>query len=390
MGDTMLRRRPLFVAMLAMLATTLLLAVGCNKQKQESNEILIGHVASMTGDTATFGNSADKGIRLALDEINKEGPVLGKSVAIKTEDDRSLGDEARTATTKLISRDHVCAILGEIASTRSIAMAPACQDAHIPMLSPGSTNVKVTKLGDYVFRACFTDKFQGAVMANFAVQTLKVKRYAVLYAANSDYSVGLRDFFNEAAKKLGAEETIALSYSEKSDVDFSAQLTKIRDTKPDAIIATGYYNEAGKIARQARDLGIKVPLIGGDGWDSDQLLKIGGDALNGCYFANHYAPDEDRPAVKAFVDAFKAKYNGEVPDAMAILGYDAMKVMVDAIKRAGSTDGAKIREALAATKDFPGAAGSITIDAERNARKPIVIVGISDGKLKFVASENPS
>lgn len=374
--------------LVAMFATTLVVVAGC-KQKQQANEILIGHVASMTGDTATFGQSADKGILLALDEINKEGLVLGKPVKVLTEDDRSVSDEARTATEKLISRDHVCAILGEIASSRSIQMAPACQDAHIPMLSPGSTNVKVTTLGDYIFRACFTDEFQGAAMADFAVKNLKVKKYAVLYAANSDYSVGLKDFFNEAAKKLGAEETMELSYSEKSDVDFSAQLTKIRDTKPDAIIATGYYNEAGKIARQARDLGIKVPLIGGDGWDSDQLIKIGGDALNGCYFSNHYAPDEDRPAVKAFVDAFQAKYH-EVPDAMAILGYDAMKLMIDAIKRAGSTDGPKIRDALAATKDFHGAAGDITIDSDRNAKKPIVIVGIHDGKLKFEAAVNPS
>ena len=376
--------------LIAVLATTLVIVVGCNKQKQEANEILIGHVASMTGDTATFGLSADKGIQLALEEVNKAGPVLGKPVRVKTEDDRSVSDEARTATEKLISRDHVCAILGEIASSRSIAMAPACQDARIPMLSPGSTNPKVTQMGDYIFRACFIDKYQGAAMADFAVNTLKVKKYAVLYAANSDYSVGLRDFFNEEAKKLGAEEVIKSSYSEKSDVDFNAQLTKIKEFNPDAIIVTGYYNEAGKIARQARDLGIKVPLIGGDGWDSDQLLKIGGDALNGCFFANHYAPDQDRPSVKAFVEAFKAKYNGEVPDAMAILGYDAMKLMVDAIKRAGSTDGAKIRDALAATKNFPAAAGDITIDADRNAKKPIVIVGIRDGKLKFETAVNPS
>lgn len=368
-------------------AAAMVVATGC-KQKQQSNEIVIGHVASLTGDTATFGTSADKGIRLALDEINKAGPVLGKPVTVVTEDDRSLNDEARTACEKLISRDRVCAILGEIASSRSIQMAPACQDAKIPMLSPGSTNPKVTQQGDYIFRACFIDQFQGAAMADFAVKNLKVKKYAVLYAANSDYSVGLRDFFDQAAKKLGASPTAELSYSEKSDVDFRGQLTKIRDTNPDAIIATGYYEEAGKIAKQARELGIKVPLIGGDGWDSDKLLQIGGDALNGCYFSNHYAPDEDRPAVKEFVSAYKAKYN-EVPDAMAILGYDAMKLMVDAIKRAGSTDGAKIRDALTSTKDFPGAAGSITIDSERNAKKPIVIVGIENGKLHFVTSVNP-
>jgi branched-chain amino acid transport system substrate-binding protein len=371
------------------LAAAMVVASGCKRPQEETSKILIGHVASKTGDTATFGTSADKGIKLAMEEINKAGPVLGKPVDVLTEDDRSLPDEAKTACEKLITRDHVCAMLGEIASSRSIAMAPVCQDAKIPMLSPGSTNPKVTQAGDYIFRACFIDQFQGAAMAKFVVSSLKVKKYAVLYAANSDYSVGLRDFFNQAAKKLGAESTVEVSYSEKSDVDFSSQLTKIRDTNPGAIIVTGYYTEAGQIAKQARQLGIKVPLVGGDGWDSDQLLKIGGEALNGCYFANHYAPDEDRPAVKDFVAAYKAKYNNEVPDAMAILGYDAMKLMVDAIKRAGSTEGPKIRDALAATKDFPGAAGSITIDQDRNAKKPIVIVGIDNGKLHFVAAVNP-
>lgn len=371
------------------LVAAMLVATGCKKNQQESSEIRIGHVASKTGDTATFGTSADKGIRLALDQINQAGPVLGKPVTVITEDDRSLNDEAKTVTEKLINRDHVCAILGEIASSRSIAMAPVCQDAKIPMLSPGSTNPKVTQMGDYIFRACFIDEYQGAAMADFAVKTLKAKKYAVLYAANSDYSVGLKDFFEKAADKLGAQKTIESSYSEKADNDFRSQLTKIRDTNPDVIVVPGYYTEAGQIAHQARELGITVPLLGGDGWDSDQLLKIGGDALNGCYFANHYAPDENRPAVQEFVSAFKAKYNGEVPDAMAILGYDAMKLMVDAIKRAGSTDGTKIRDALAATKDFPGAAGTITIDQNRNAKKPIVIVGIQDGKLHFVASVNP-
>jgi len=371
------------------LSAALMLASGCKRQQKESNTLLLGHVASLSGDTATFGTSADKGIRLALAEINAAGPVLGKTVDVKTEDDNSKSDEAKTATEKLINREHVVAILGEIASSRSIAMAPVCQDAKIPMLSPGSTNPKVTQAGDYVFRACFIDPFQGQAMAEFAVNNLKAKKYAVLYAANSDYSVGLRDYFKQAADKLGATETVESSYSEKSDVDFRSQLTKIRDSNPDVVAVTGYYEEAGKVAKQARELGIKVPIIGGDGWDSDKLIQIGGEALDGCYFTNHYAPDEERPAVQNFVNAYKAKYNGEVPDAMAILGYDAMKLMVDAIKRAGSTDGSKIREALAATKDFPGAAGSITIDSDRNAKKPIVVVGITNKKLHFVAAVNP-
>jgi branched-chain amino acid transport system substrate-binding protein len=371
------------------LGVAVMLAAGCKKQQQQdASTIVLGHVASMTGDTATFGTSADKGIRLALDEINQAGPILGKKLEVITEDDSSKPDEAKTATEKLINREHVVAILGEIASSRSIQMAPVCQDAKIPMLSPGSTNPKVTQTGDYIFRACFIDPFQGQAMADFAVKNLKAKKYAVLYAANSDYSVGLRDYFKQAADKLGASETVESSYAEKSDVDFRSQLTKIRDSNPDVVVATGYYEEAGKIAKQARELGIKVPIIGGDGWDSDKLIQIGGEALDGCYFTNHYAPDEDRPEVKSFVAAFKAKYN-EIPDAMAILGYDAMKLMADAIKRTGSTEGPRIREALAATKDFPGAAGKITIDADRNAKKPIVVVGITDKKLHFVAAVNP-
>jgi branched-chain amino acid transport system substrate-binding protein len=383
---------------LAAMAALLLpvLMVGCRQPADEGSakEVLIGHVASMTGDTATFGVSADEGIRLALDEINAGPKVLGKPVRVITEDDRSLPDEAKTATEKLITHDHAVAILGEIASSRSIAMAPVCQDAKVPMLSPGSTNPKVTEVGDFIFRACFTDPFQGAAMAEFAMKRLGLKKFAILYAANSDYSVGLRNYIDEAVKKGGGEIVQTLSYTEKSDKDFRSQLTKIRDAGADAIFVTGYYQEASLIAQQARDLGIKVPLIGGDGWDSDQLLKVGKDALNGCYFSNHYSPDEKRPEVQAFVGAYKAKYKNpdgtpKVPDAMAILGYDAMKLMAHAINDAGSTDGQKIRDALANTKSFPGAGGSITIDENRNAKKPIVILKIEDGQFKFVTSIEP-
>jgi branched-chain amino acid transport system substrate-binding protein len=383
---------------LAAMATLLLpvLMAGCKQPADEGSakEVLIGHVASMTGDTATFGVSADEGIRLAVDEINAGQKVLGKPVRVITEDDRSLPDEAKTATEKLITHDHAVAILGEIASSRSIAMAPVCQDAKVPMLSPGSTNPKVTEVGDFIFRACFTDPFQGAAMAEFAMKRLGLKKFAILYAANSDYSVGLRNYIDEAVKKGGGEIVQTLSYTEKSDKDFRSQLTRIRDAGADAIFVTGYYQEASLIAQQARDLGIKVPLIGGDGWDSDQLLKVGKDALNGCYFSNHYSPDEKRPEVQAFVGAYKAKYKNpdgtpKVPDAMAILGYDAMKLMAHAINEAGSTDGQKIRDALANTKNFPGAGGSITIDENRNARKAIVILKIEDGQFKFVTSIAP-
>ena len=371
---------------------------GCGKKDDSSSsggsgEILIGHVASLSGDTATFGVSADEGIHLALDEINKTGVLGGRKIKILTEDDRSMGDEAKTAANKLISRDHVVAILGEIASSRSIAMAPVCEDAKIPMLSPGSTNPKVTQGFEYVFRNCFIDPFQGTAMATYAMKAppdgLGLKKFAVLYPVNSDYGVGLKTFFENAVKKAGGEIVAEAAYTEKTDIDFKGQLTKIKAESPQAIFVSGYYTEAGLIAKQARQLGITVPLMGGDGWDSDQTLKIGGDAVNGCYFSNHYSPDEDRPDVKKFVADYKARYNGKVPDAMAILGYDAMRIMADAINRAGSTNGDKIRDALAATKDFPGASGITSIDKDHNAKKSVVILKIDNGEFKYAGSVKP-
>lgn len=351
-------------------------------------EILIGHVAAMTGDTATFGTSADEGIRLALDEINTKG-VLGKKIRVITEDDRSLADEAKTAANKLITRDQVVALLGEIASSRSIAMAPVAEESKIPMLSPGSTNPKVTQGFQYVFRNCFIDPFQGTAMANFAMNQLKLKKFAVLYPVNSDYGMGLRQFFKEAVTKGGGQIVEDVAYTEKQDVDFRGQLTKIKNANPDAIFASGYYTEAGLIAQQARELGITCPLLGGDGWDSDQTIKIGGKAIEGCYFSNHYSQDDKRPEVQKFVNDYKARYNGKIPDAMAILGYDAMRIMADAITRAGSTDGDKIRDAIASTKDFPGASGITTIDKEHNARKSVVILKIENGKFNYAGTVNP-
>jgi branched-chain amino acid transport system substrate-binding protein len=387
-----------------LLATSLLVSFSCNKGgdgsgSSSTGDIVIGHVASKTGDTATFGVSADEGIHLALDEINANGGVLGRKIKINTEDDRSLGDEAKTAVNKLITQDHVVAILGEIASSRSIAMAPICEENKIPMLSPGSTNPKVTqdpstgKPYEYVFRNCFIDPFQGTAVATFAMNPKPkgqgLKRFAVLFPNNSDYGVGLKDFFINAVKSKGGEITGVEAYAEKTDTDFRAQLTKLKGANPEAIFVSGYYTEAGLIAKQARELGLTVPLMGGDGWDSDQTLKIGGDAVNGCYFSNHYSPDEDRPEVKKFVEDYKKKYNGKVPDAMAILGYDSMRIMADAITRAGSTDGDKIRDALASTKDFPGASGKTTINADHNATKSLVILKIEDGQYKYAATVNP-
>lgn len=388
------------IPILAVALSLLVSSVGCKKESRDNStgDVLIGHVASLTGDTATFGTSCEEGIRLALDEVNQAGVLGGRKIKVITEDDRSLPDEAKTATQKLITRDEVVAILGEIASSRSIAMAPVAQDQRIPMLSPGSTNPKVTQTGDYVFRSCFIDPFQGTAVAAFAMapkpEGLGLQRFAVLYPVNSDYGMGLREFFTDAVKKAGGQIVADEAYTEKSDVDFRGQLTKIKQASPDAIFVSGYYTEAGLIAQQSRELGINVPLLGGDGWDSDQTVKIGKAATNNCFFSNHYSSAEDRPQVKAFVEAYRARFKNpdgspKTPDAMAILGYDAMKLMADAINRAGSADPDNIRDALAATKDFPGASGTITIDENRNAQKSLVILEIKDGRFDYVASVEP-
>lgn len=346
--------------------------------------IKVGHFASLTGDTATFGQSTDDGIRLAVEEINAAGGVLGRPIEVISEDDRSVTEEARTAAQKLIQRDEVVALLGEVASSRSMAAAPEAQRAGVPMISPASTNPKVTEVGDYVFRTCFIDPFQGAVMARFAFKDLGARKVAILSDFKQDYSVGLADFFRRKFTELGGTIVADERYT-SGDIEFRAQLTTIRAAAPDAVFVPGYYTEVGLIAKQARELGLDVPLLGGDGWDSTKTLEIGGKAVEGYYFSNHYAADSDNPKVQEFVRRFEAKYGGK-PDAMAALGYDAAGILADAIRRAGTTDGPALRDAIAATKDYDGVTGRITIDPERNARKDAVVLKIEDGRFRFFRS----
>lgn len=351
------------------------------------NEILIGEYGSLTGDTATFGISTKNGSQMAIDEVNKAGGLLGRKVRLIIEDDRSRAEEAALVVNKLITQNRVLAILGEVASSNSKAAAPICQRNKIPMVSPSSTNPVVTQIGDYIFRVCFIDPFQGLVMAKFAANTLKVKRVAILVDVKSDYSIGLQTFFRESFRQLGGTIILEASYS-GGDSDFHAQLTQIKAANPEALYVPGYYTEVGTIARQARELGMTAPLLGGDGWDSPKLWEIGGEALNGCYLSNHYSVDDPSPAIQKFVSDYKARYK-EVPDALAALGYDAARILADAMTRAGSTDGQKVREALAATKDFPGVTGKITINKERNAVKPAVVLRVENGKFVYVETVNP-
>lgn len=352
-----------------------------------TNEILIGEYSAMTGTTATFGQSTHRGLMMAVDEINAAGGVLGKTIRLLTEDTQSKPEEAATAVTKLITRDGVKAVIGEVSSSRSLAAAPICQANGVPMVSNASTNPEVTKKGDYIFRVCYIDPFQGEVMARFAYNTLGIRKAAILKDIKNDYSIGLAQYFEETFVKLGGQIVATQAYSE-GDIDFKAQLTALKAADPEAVIVPGYYTEAALIVKQARELNMTVPFIGGDGWDSAKLVEIGGQAMNNTYFSTAYTADDPDSVVQNFVTKYTSRYN-EKPDAFAALGYDAGLILFDAIKRAGSTDGPKLRDALKATRDFRGVTGSITIDDDRNARKPIVVIAVVDGKMTYKETIQP-
>jgi branched-chain amino acid transport system substrate-binding protein len=369
------------------LAATLAVACGAEKPAADSQSVKVGFFGALTGPTATFAISGKNGATLAADELNRAGGVLGRPIEILAEDDRGEAAEAATAVSKLITRDHVVALIGEQASSRSIAAAPIAQNYRIPMISPTSTNVEVTKKGDYIFRACFIDSYQGKVLSTFARKNLRAETAAILTDTRSDYSVGLADAFRAAFTAAGGRIVAEAKYSE-GDSDFSAQLTAMRPSKPDVLFVPGYYTDAGLIARQARSLGLKATLLGADGWDSPKLVEIGGSAMEGAYLSNHYSVDDPAPAVRRFVEAYRGRY-GTDPDSIAASSYDAMRLLADAVGRAGSTEGRRIRDALAATKDFPGVTGSITMDADRNPIKPAVVLRVEGGRFRFADSIAP-
>lgn len=343
-----------------------------------ADPIKIGHLASITGSEAAFGTSSDNGVRLAAEERNAAGGLLGRPIEIVTVDDQSKNQEVNNCMTKLIQQDKVVAVVGEIASSNTIAAAPAAQRNKIPLVTPGATNPDVTKRGDYVFRVCYTDDFQGRVIAEFAYKKLNVKTAAIITDQASAYSISLSKIVKDNFEKLGGKVLKEVSYK-KTDNDYKAQVNEALQAKPDVLFLTGYYTNVGNIVQTARKSGFNGPCVGGDGWDADALYQIGGKALDNCYFTNHYSPDAPNPRTKGFIEKYQTKH-GAVPDAMAVLGYDAAIVLFDAIDRAKSAEGPKIRDALAATKDFPALTGNITIDKDRNAKKGIVIIGIKDAK----------
>lgn len=374
---------------------TVLLAVsvaGCGGSS--SKEIKIGLLNEMTGGNATIGTAAANGAKLAIKEINANGGLLGKQIKAVVADNKSEPSESANAMTKLLTQDNVVAVTGTFSSSNAIAAASVAEANKKPYLVAGATNPKVTvdektkTVKKYIYRVCFIDPFQGTVAANFASKDLKVKKAAMLVDNSSDYSKGLAEFFEAAFKKEGGEIVSNEAYLQK-DTDFKATLTKIKSKGADILYVPGYYEEVGKIVKQAREMGITVPVIGADGWDSPKLVEIASpSALNGTYFTNHYSVEDTSPKAKAFVEAYTKEF-GQKPEALAVLGYDAVYVLANAIKRANSTEAAKIIEALATTKDFPAISGVTTINKTHDADKNAVVIELKDGKQVFKTSIKP-
>jgi branched-chain amino acid transport system substrate-binding protein len=382
----MRQNMPTRLSLLTVIGLTLGLTLGCERRSaggaESTGDILVGFYGSLSGDGASFGISSREGSELAVEELNAAGGVLGRQIRLLVEDDQTKPEEASNAVTKLVTQDKVVAIIGEVASSRSLAAAPVAQRYKVPMITPASTNERVTQAGDYVFRVCFIDPFQGEVLAKFAFNDLKARKAAVLKDIQQDYSVGLTDSVIENFKALGGSVIDPVSYS-SSDQDFRAILTQIRSQRPDVVFATGYYPQAAIIVRQARELGMRMPILGGDGWVGD-ALKNGREALANTFISNHYSGDNPDPVVQTFVSAYRRRFNKE-PDSIAALGYDAIKVLADSMTRAGGTEAQKLRDAIAAA-DVKGVTGQLKMNAERNVDKPAVIqeVTFANGEVKFV------
>lgn len=379
--------------MAATMAVSTLVAAGCGgKEAATTNEIRLGANFELTGGVAQYGQSAANGIKLAIKEANAAGGVLGKQIKLIVADNKSEPAEAGNATTKLITQDKVIAIFGPAASSNVLASTQIAQDNKIPLLTPTGTNTKITvdngKVKDFAFRSCFIDPFQGQVMASFAQKTVKAKTAAIYIDSSSDYSKSLSQNFEEVFVKNGGTIVAKEAFLQK-DQDFKAALTKIKAVNPDVIYIPAYYEEVGKIIKQARELGITAPLLGSDGWDSPKLAEIAGAAaLNNTFFTNHYSSQDKDPMVQKFVESYKKEY-GQEPDAFAVLGYDGALMMIDAIKRANSTDSVKIKDALAQTKDLKVLTGTLSLDANHDPIKSAVIIEMKDGKQTFKEKVNP-
>jgi branched-chain amino acid transport system substrate-binding protein len=391
-------RKRKVAGILASLLVTAGVMAGCGSAStsgsgdSSSKAIKIGADIELSGGVASYGQSVKEGVDLAFDELNKKG-INGKKLELVPVDNKSDAAEATNGAIKLVSQDKVSAIIGASTSTNTLAQVQVANDNKVPLITPTGTNPAVTvkdgKLNDFVFRTCFIDPFQGTVAANFATNELKVKTAAVLIDSSSDYSKGLAAAFKDAFTKNGGKIVSEEAYVAK-DTDFHATLTRIKAAKPEFVFLPGYYEEVGLILKQAREGGLNVPFMGGDGWDSPKLVDIGGKAaLNNTYITNHYSSSDSDPIVQDFVKAFKAKYSGKSPDAFAALGYDTAYFVADAIKRAGSSDPVKIQKALAATDGLQLVSGKLKLDQNHDPIKAAVILEYKDGEQVFKTKVNP-
>ena len=370
------------------------LIAGCGGEKKaaNSNEIKIGGNFELSGGVANYGQSTMNGVKLAFKEINEKGGINGKKISLVIADNKSEPSEAANAVTKLINQDKVVALIGPVTSSNLIATTQIATDKKIPVLTPTATSPKATfengKVKEMIFRSCFIDPFQGEVMARFAANSMKVKTAAIYVDNSSDYSKGLAEVFRDAFTKLGGKIVAEEAFLQK-DTDFKSAITKIKAANPDVIFIPAYYQEVGMIVKQAREMGVTIPLIGTDGWDSPKLVEIAGAAaLNNTFFSNHYSAEDKDPHIQAFVEAYKKEYN-QMPDALAVLGYDGALMMIDALKRAGSEDPKKIQEALASTKNLQVSSGILTLDDKHNPLKSAVVIEMKDGKQAFKEKVNP-
>ena len=377
----MKKAQVVFVVLLALAA---ILFAGCSK---EVKEVKIGIIAPISGEAATFGESTVNGAKLYFDQINEAGGIEGVGkIVYYAEDDKGDPTEGANAYSKVIDQNKVSVIVGTVMSKVSLAGAPIAQNKSIPMVSPTSTNPAVTLVGDYIFRACFIDPFQGFVAAKFATGDLGKKTAAVLYDSGNDYTKGLAEVFRVEFGKMGGTITAYESYAAGTS-DFNAQLVKIKGGSPEVLFLPNYYNDSGLIMKQAREMGINSVFIGSDGWDSPDLFKIGGAAVEGGFFVNHFSKDSSVPAAKKFVADYKAKFNKD-PDALGALAYEGAMIVVDAIKRAKSTDPKAIRDAIASTS-LETLTGVIKFDQNRNPVKGAVILEAKGGTAIYKASVNP-
>jgi len=360
--------------------------VGCSKT-DNGDTIKIGGIGPLTGAASTYGQSAKEGADLYIEEINKAGGIDGKQVELIFEDDQADPNPAIQAFNKLVDNDKVVAILGPVTSGATSAVVPNATTKQIPLITPTATAPNITKDGgEFVFRGCFIDSFQGEILAKYADENLGKKTAAVLYNAGSDYSKGIAESFKKDFEAKGGEVLEYLSYNDK-ETDFNAQLTKIKSKNPDVLVLPDYYTVVGLIASQARDKGITAQFLGGDGWESEELATIGKDAVDGALYINHYYSGDQDENVKNFVDGYKAKYNKE-PDAFAALSYDTTKVLLKGIEDAGSTDGVAIKDALSKV-EINSVTGNIKFNNDRSAVKTASIIKVNGDKKELVDKVNP-